>query len=60
MMTRMMCAFGVFAIALVLFVFAAVCQAYEEKAEAEAKLRRWEKKVNAIYRDDPDAALGRV
>ena len=59
-MTRMIMAFSAFGLAMMILLLAAALQAYEERMESEAKLRRWEKKVNAIYRDDPDAALGRV
>ena len=52
MTSRLVMGVTVFAIAMVILLFAAAVQAYEEKAEEEAKLRRWEKKVNAKYREE--------
>lgn len=60
MTSRMVMVLSVFFIAMVILVFAAAVQAVEKRAEDEAWIRRWEKKCNMKYRDDPDAALGRV
>lgn len=60
MTSRLLMGLSVFSIAMVILIFAAAVQYVEDKAETAARLRRWERKVNQAYRDDPDAALGRV
>lgn len=59
-MTRLIMVFSVFILAAAILLFAAAVQAVEKRAEDEAWIRRWEKKCNMKYREDPDAALGRV
>lgn len=51
-MSNIICGLCAAVLAAVIFFGAAALQAYEEKAEAEAALRRWEKRVNAKYRDE--------
>lgn len=60
MTSRLLMGLSVFSIAMVILIFAVLVQYFEERSEEAAKLRRWERKVNQAYRDDPDAALGRV
>lgn len=65
-MSNIICGLGAAVLALIIFFGAAALQAYEEKAEEEAALRRWEKRINAKYREefrerygDLDAPIGR-
>ena len=55
MLTKILTVLGVAGVAAVVLIFAAWLEAVEQNEE----LRRWERRCNRKYRDDPDAVLGR-
>lgn len=54
-MSKLFAVMAVFCVAMVLFMFATALQYVEENE----KLRRWERRCNRYYRENPDAALGK-
>ena len=54
-MAKVFAIMAVFSVAMALLTFAVALQHIEENE----KLRRWERKCNRIYRENPDAVLGR-
>ena len=54
-MAKVFAILSVFCVAMMLLTFAVALQYIEENE----KLRRWERRCNRIYRENPDAVLGR-
>lgn len=54
-MTKMFAVMAIFGVAAVIMMFAVALQ----YAEDREKLRRWERRCNRYYRENPDAVLGK-
>ncbi|MCR5336644.1 MAG: hypothetical protein K6E42_08885 [Synergistes sp.] len=59
-MGSMIAVISIALIAMIILAIAALVQYFEERSEEAAKLRRWERKVNQAYRENPYTPLGRV
>lgn len=59
-MGSMIAVISIALIAMAILTFAALVQYFEERSEEAAKLRRWERKVNQAYRENPYTPLGRA